>query len=178
MSPYNFFLCLSTTILVISFMGFLCRTVYARFHTCTYPIKMNNLIGAEIGGTLGLMIKDDKSTSKNDTDLNLFRNDTHTRNVTYLRTKGQAIQYWSDVWYFIRPLFGNTKVKHLAEREWNRWTEFYLLNHVPYCKLKASLISVFCGRRCNYRLNDLAVMMRLLHNTSQSILRTQNWLQF
>jgi hypothetical protein len=91
MSPYNFFLCLSTMILAISFMGFLFTAQpYARFHADTYTIKINNLVGAEIGGTLGLMIKDDNSSSKDNTHLNNHKNDSHPRNATYHRTSHQG----------------------------------------------------------------------------------------
>lgn len=83
MSPYNFFLCLSTMILAVSFMGFLFTSQpYARFHAGSYTIKINNLVGAEIGGTLGLMIKDDNSSSKGNTHLNNHKNDTRPQNTT------------------------------------------------------------------------------------------------
>jgi hypothetical protein len=91
MSPYNFFLCLSTMILAISFMGFLFTAQpYARFHAGTYTIKINNLIGAEIGGTLGLMIKDDNSSSKDSTHLSNHKNNSHPRNATYHRISHQG----------------------------------------------------------------------------------------
>ena len=79
-------------IMIISFMGFLYRTAFARFYAGTFHAKFNNLIGAEIGGTLGLMIKDDKCTSKSDNALSYHKNDTQTRNVTHLRTKDHKIQ--------------------------------------------------------------------------------------
>jgi hypothetical protein len=73
-------------ILAISFIGFLFTAQpYARFHADTYTIKINNIVGAEIGGTLGLMIKDDNSSSKDNTHLN-----NHPRNATYHRTSHQG----------------------------------------------------------------------------------------
>ena len=73
-------------------MGFIYRTAFARLYAGTFHVKFNNLIGAEIGGTLGLMIEDDKRTSKSDNSLSSHKNDTQTRNVTHLRTKGHKIQ--------------------------------------------------------------------------------------